>query len=405
MVGQTGQTMASGDSWPEEGRFESAGCCGVIAGALGVALLVAALAVIAALLVTQPPDRWQGAADPSAHPLALITDPLHPQTVYVATEQGRILTSRDGGQRWQAITQGLPATTPISALALLPADAGLLAGTSAGVYRSSDGGQSWYAAGSGMPSHVIADAVSALPDGTLLAGTTSQGVWVAPAGSPSWQAAAGFPPHSDIYAFLPLPQGGHVLAALVSGGVYASQDDGQTWAESDQGVSGASGVNVFSFLAIPGAGNTNGVILAGTSRGIYASRDHGANWALSSVGIGTTRVISLAHDPLTPADVVAGADTGVYQSTDAGMTWRPLGFGLPAEQHVGAVGIVHPAGSARIVLASVDQLYRYPGQWPLATQPWRALAIGVEVLLALALVALIVRWARFLLASSGPDPR
>jgi photosystem II stability/assembly factor-like uncharacterized protein len=422
MAGQTGQSMGSGESreseepWPEETRFESAGCCGVIARALGVALLIAALVVIATLLITQPPNRWQGAADPSAHPLALITDPLHPQTVYVATEQGKILLSRDGGQRWQAVTQGLPANAPISALALLPGDTGLLAGTSAGVYRSADSGQTWYAAGSGMPSHVIVDAVSALPDSTLLAGTTSQGVWVTPGGSPSWQAAAGFPPQSDIYASLPLAQRGQALAALVSGGVYATHDDGLTWTESDQGMSGiggasgASGVNVFSFLTVSNASNAdnasnvNSVILAGTSRGIYASHDHGASWAPSSVGIGTTRVISLARDPLTPTEVVAGADTGVYQSDDGGATWRQLGFGLPAEQHVGAAGIVHPAGNAQVILASVDQLYRYPGQWPLATQPWRALALGIAVLLVLALVALIVRWTRFVLASGGSEP-
>jgi photosystem II stability/assembly factor-like uncharacterized protein len=355
------------------------------------------LVVIGTLLVTQPPDRWQSAADPSSHPLALITDPLHPQTVYVATEQGRILLSRDGGQRWQAITEGLPANTPISALALLPDDTSLLAGTSAGVYRSSDSGQTWYAAGSGMPAHVIVDAVSALPDSTMLAGTTSQGVWVTPGGSTSWQAAAGFPPQSDIYAFLPLAQRGQALAALVSGGVYATQDDGQTWAESDQGVNGASGVNVFSFLAIPRGGDPDGVILAGTSRGVYVSRDHGASWRPSSVGIGTIRVISLARDPLTLTAVIAGADTGVYQSTDGGTTWRPLGFSLPSQQHVGAVGIVHPVGGPRTVLAAVDQLYRYPGQWPLATQPWRALAVGAAVLLALALVTLIIRWARMLL--------
>lgn len=397
------------EAWPGETRFESAGCCGVIARLLGIGVMVGALGVIVILLVSQPPERWQGAADSTAHPLTLITDPQRPRAVYVATEQGRVLISQDGGQSWKATSQGLPASTPISALALLPGAKqarGLLAGTSAGAYLSLDGGQTWRGAGPGIPPHTIVDAVSALPDNTLLAGTASRGVYVRPVGAETWQAAAGLPPQSDVYAFLPLAQRGHALAALVSGGVYASQDNGMTWVESDQGMSGAlsgalsgaSGVNVFSFLAIPGPRGADATILAGTSRGVFVSHNHGASWARSSVGIGTTRVISLARDPLTSTEVFAGADTGVYRSSDGGRTWRSLGVGLPSEQHVGAIGVVHPVGGAQVVLASVDQLYRFPGQWPLASQPWRTLGIGAVALLALALGAIVVQWARVILA-------
>lgn len=393
--GMAGQAV---ESWPEETRFESAGCCGVVARLLIMGALVVSMAVMAVLLVMQPPERWQGAADPAAHPLAIITDPQRPLTVYVATEQGRALISHDGGANWAVTTRGLPASTPISALTLLPGGNALLAGTSAGAYLSMDQGQTWRPVGSGLPSHVIVDAVGALPDGTLLAGTTSRGVWVLPAGAATWLAASGLPPQSDIYAFLPAGKGGQALAALVSGGVYASQNGGKTWAESDRGISGASGVNVFSFLAVPGSGDAGATILAGTSRGVFVSRDHGVSWTRSSAGIGTARVLSLARDPLTPSDVFAGADSGVFQSTDSGATWRPVGFGLPAGQHVGAVGVIHPAGGARVLLAAVDQLYLYPGRWPLATQPWRTLGTGAIILLAVALVALIIQWARVLLA-------
>ena len=130
--------------------------------------------------------------------------------------------------------------------------------------------------------------------------------------------------------------------------------------------------------------------MAGTSRGLYVSRDDGTTWQSSSRGIGTTRVISLARDPLMPSEVIAGADTGVYRSRDGGATWHPVGYGLPPEQHVGVVGVVHPTGGEQVILASVDQLYRYPGQWFLATEPWRAVGFSVMGVLALALLALIV---------------
>lgn len=212
-------------------------------------------------------------------------------------------------------------------------------------------------------------------------------------------AALGLPPQSDIYAFLPLAQRGQVLAALIGGGIYASRDDGMTWNESDQGLNGASDVNVFSLLALPSRNGAASVVLAGTSRGMYVSRDEGATWTPSSLGIGTTRVISLARDPMMPTDVVAGTDTGVYQSQSGGTTWQALGFGLPAEQHVGAVGIVYPTEGTRVILASVDRLYRYPGQWLLASEPWRALGFGAMALLALALAGFVVWQAHSVVAN------
>lgn len=381
------------DSWPEEVGLESAGCCGVIVRALGMGALMAVLVAIAVLLMTQPPERWQGTADPSTHPLALLVDSQSPLRVYMATEQGSILTSRDGGAHWTATSNGLPMHTPVSAFALVPGDGNdLLAGTSAGVYRSQDGGQTWRTTGTGLPQHVIVDAVSALPDETLLAGTTNQGVYVWSNGVAVWQPVDGLPRLSDIYAFLPLAQPGHALAALVSGGIYASQDGGKAWVESDRGMVGASDVNVFSFLDIPRTDGTDCVILAGTSRGVFVSHDHGASWGPSGIGIETTRVISLAYDPLAPTDVFAGADTGGYQAHDGGATWQPLGSGLPSEQHVGAVAVVHPASGTRVILASVDQSYRYPGKWPLASQPWRGLAVGVEAILLVAVGVIIIRW-------------
>jgi photosystem II stability/assembly factor-like uncharacterized protein len=378
---------------------ESFGCCGVIARLLLASVLAVAAITLGIVLVSGPPDRWQGIADSNMHPLALITDPRHPQTVYAGTEQGRILISHDGGQTWQETRQGLPSATPVSALALLPSGTELLAGTSKGAYRSADSGKTWQSAGPGIPSHSIYDAVAALPDGTLLAGTAGNGVYVMPSGATAWvPATKGLPPHSDIYAFLPLAQRGHVLTALISGGVYASQDGGMTWIQSDRGLPNPTSVNVFSFLAIPNTHGEHAVILAGTSLGVFSSRDQGTTWTRSSAGIGTTRVISLAGDPSIPGGVFAGADTGVFQSQDGGVTWRMLGFGLPAEQHVGAVATIHLADGEQVILAAVDQLYRYPGQWLLASEPWRGLGFGVLILLVFALVAFVVWQVRAILA-------
>ena len=51
-----------------------------------------------------------------------------------------------------------------------------------------------------------------------------------------------------------------------------------------------------------------------------------------------------------------------------------------------------------MILASVDRLYRYPGQWLLASEPWRALGFGALIVLAFALVAFVVWQVRAILA-------
>ena len=270
---------------------------------------------------------------------------------------------------------------------------GLVASSGGGVYISSGGGKTWQRKGSGIPADDIVDALVAAPDGSLLAGTAYHGVYRLASGQSQWrQASVGLPDHADIYALLALPQQpGHLLAGLVAGGVYASQDGGATWTPSSKGVPSPDAINVFSLLAVPRVGTKASawVILAGTSNGVYRSDDSGASWTASSAGIGTTRVISLAADPITPIDIVAGTDTGVSQSTDGGASWHTVGYGLPAGEHIGMVGVVHPAGDDRVLLASAEQLYRYPGAEFLATQPWRALAVLLLLSLILTLAALV----------------
>jgi photosystem II stability/assembly factor-like uncharacterized protein len=376
----------------------AAGCSGLV-GVLGVGLLIAAIVALGLLLITGDPDRWEGVADPTEHPLSFVSDPRQSQTVYLGTEQGHILISHDGGQHWVEHHQGLPYATPLSALGLLPDDAGVVAGTTGGVYLSTDSGRTWQGKGTGLPRSVIVDAVTALRDGTLLAGTANNGIYMLRPSESDWaEAVSGLPPRSDVYTFLTLPQGGQVFAGLVAGGVYVSQDNGSTWAESDSGLGARAATDVFSLLTVPRAAGSaqaeTASMLAGTSRGVYLSRDAGATWVPSSGGIGNVRVISLAHDQLVSTAVFAGTDVGVFQSPDGGATWHMVGYGLPPDQHVGVVGVIHPAGCDRVLLASVDQLYRYPGEWFLSAQPWHVLAMIALVLLVLALGWLVALFLR-----------
>jgi photosystem II stability/assembly factor-like uncharacterized protein len=387
---------------PSEGHDAAdMGSCGCVAQVLGATLLLVALAALGILLAIDNPERWQGTADPDEHPLALVTDQRDARTIYLGTEQGHILISRDGGQTWVEHHDGLPQMTPVIALASTPDGGTLLAGVGDQVYRSTDGGSAWRPTGAGLPAHTIVDTILVLPNGAVLVGTTNAGVYAARLDDFTWtSAAAGLPAKSDIYTLYDASDQGLLLAGLISGGVYASQDGGATWMSRNKGLEppeDAHDIDVFTFIAMPRqqmptSPSNSASLLAGTNRGLYRSDDGGVSWrpAEASVGaIGATRVLSLARDPLEPSQIAAGTDIGVYRSQDGGRSWRVLGFGLPADLHVGVVRMLHPSTGEQDVLAAVDQLYRYPRASGLATQPWRALALAGAGLLAAALLALL----------------
>jgi photosystem II stability/assembly factor-like uncharacterized protein len=72
-----------------------------------------------------------------------VSDPQHPERVYAAGETG-VYRSDDGGQMWQATSEGIE-NSPINALALDPREPRrLYAGAADGtLYLSDDGASSW----------------------------------------------------------------------------------------------------------------------------------------------------------------------------------------------------------------------------------------------------------------------
>jgi photosystem II stability/assembly factor-like uncharacterized protein len=180
-----------------------------------------ALATLSFLLAIHNPDRWQGIADPNEHPLAIVTDPHDARTVYLGSEQGHMLRSHDGGQTWVERHEGLPQTTPISALALLPDGTSLIAGVGDQVYLSADSGNTWRPTGHGLPAHTIIDTIIILPNGVALAGTASAGIYEARLDDFTWiPAATGLPARSDVYTLYDASDQGLLLAGLITGGVY-----------------------------------------------------------------------------------------------------------------------------------------------------------------------------------------
>jgi photosystem II stability/assembly factor-like uncharacterized protein len=102
------------------------------------------------------------------------------------------------------------------------------------------------------------------------------------------------------------------------GGLYKSTDSGQHWSPT-----ALIGISIIS-IAIDS--KNPGTVFAGTIKGLLRSTDGGNTWTYLFVGNipgNDFRIIALAVDPVTPANVFAAMSTdGVFKSTDGGSTWR-----------------------------------------------------------------------------------
>ncbi len=96
-------------------------------------------------------------------------DPVHPDTIYVGTNQG-VFKSMDLGQTWQARNKGLSSLF-ISSIAIDRENSTqVYAGNGDGVYQSQDGGATWHLLAN-TPKSVLTVSLYPKKPGTLFAGT------------------------------------------------------------------------------------------------------------------------------------------------------------------------------------------------------------------------------------------
>jgi photosystem II stability/assembly factor-like uncharacterized protein len=101
------------------------------------------------------------------------------------------------------------------------------------------------------------------------------------------------------------------------------------------------------------------IIYVGTSSHIYKSRDGGESWVISDEGMGGVRVMSLALDPRSPAQLYAGTfGEAVWKSWDGGQHWVADNLGL--KQHISIVNTIlfDPELPATMYLGSTVGVYK-----------------------------------------------
>jgi photosystem II stability/assembly factor-like uncharacterized protein len=103
------------------------------------------------------------------------------------------------------------------------------------------------------------------------------------------------------------------------------------------------------------------IVYVATDEAIYKSSDTGATWNRLNGELARTRVISLALDPILPANIFAGTmGDGVYKSPDGGRTWHQFNAGIQKGTISAIVNqiVFNPLGTEMVYAATTVGVFR-----------------------------------------------
>ncbi|MEW5960334.1 MAG: protein kinase [Chloroflexota bacterium] len=271
--------------------------------------------------------------------VALVIDPTDPTRLYGPTWNA-VLKSTDGGNTWDAKTNGLVSNRSVEVLAVDPTRPdNLYAGVGETLVVSSDGGESWSSSGYGIGlgvarfNRIVIDPFNAdiiyvgglagsvyksdnggrnfvqMPFNTgegvfgLAAHPTQKDVYLAGVNSATagiiktvngWDfesVSAGliYGGADSAYSAIVFAPGNPAIVYAGSGyeenldakGIFKSIDGGQTWSRINNGLSVHPGTGFPYYVKVIAVHPTNpDIVLVATGNGLFKSVDGGANWVL-----------------------------------------------------------------------------------------------------------------------------
>jgi len=309
-------------------------------------------------------QNFQGAGPDSGMVDDIAIDPRGgtDQTIYIATENGGIWKTLDGGTTWKPKTDFMPSNS-MGAVALDPGNPSVVyAGTGflipqglfkgIGLYKSTDGGDSWTVIG---PSFLNGAAIVriVLPAPNTLLVATNIGLFLSVDGganfgnnSPTFDNSGAVLGGliSDLHLDTVTPT--TIRAAVAGTGIFVSTDAGETWPTNLFLNPGAPMANV-GFITFAQSTNPDNMSLYASvadSRsqtsppmpapfpylGLFVSADTGSTWTGKQTGAGSPGTgcqcgydQTIGVDPATASTVYIGFQED-YKSIDSGTTFNKI---------------------------------------------------------------------------------
>jgi photosystem II stability/assembly factor-like uncharacterized protein len=248
---------------------------------------------------------------------AIAIDPNDPSFVIAGGLTG-VYRSTDGGKAWEQISDQIN----VESLAIDPrTNQRMYIGTWRQGWRTDDGGKSWKHIAEGMV--LDTDMFSIYVDPA-----NADNVWVATCGwvynskntGDLWTRYKDGFDNRRIHDVKIDPNDPNVIYAGSVAGLYRSTDGGTKF-----GVISDAGLVINSVVLHPK--RPDRIILGIEGDGVYVSEDRGQTFARSSEGLYNLRITTIAPDPfhrnrVYAAVVFGGAASGIYRSNDGGLAWE-----------------------------------------------------------------------------------
>ena len=293
--------------------------------------------------------------------------------VFMAGLQG-VYRTYDNGKTWIESNTGFVGSEVVDLVTSL--DGTMYATTyNLGIFKSTDGGKNWVFASFGIKNWYGMQLATHPEDADTLFTTTNGGVYKSTNAGESWELigdsdlcddedAGGNCHYHGIVVekeapFKVLVGSGGDQYAKEGVGLTGSEDNGESWRNSDDGF--VRDVHVSKLVIDP---NNNNVFYAttqgeteytdkvGDGAGVFKSTDRGNNWTQINNGLNSLETNVLAVDPNDSDVLYLGTDDdGIYKSINGGENWKKL---IPtASFGVGDI-IVDPQNSNNVYMGTVD---------------------------------------------------
>ena len=293
--------------------------------------------------------------------------------VFMAGLQG-VYRTYDNGKTWIESNTGFVGSEVVDLVTSL--DGTMYATTyNLGIFKSTDGGKNWVFASFGIKNWYGMQLATHPEDADTLFTTTNGGVYKSTNAGKSWELIGGSDLCDDEDAggnchyhgivvekeapFKVLVGSGGDQYAKEGVGLTGSEDNGESWRNSDDGF--VRDVHVSKLVIDP---NNNNIFYAttqgeteytdkvGDGAGVFKSTDRGNNWTQINNGLNSLETNVLAVDPNDSDVLYLGTDDdGIYKSINGGENWEKL---IPSASFgVGDI-VVDPQNSNNVYMGTVD---------------------------------------------------
>lgn len=267
---------------------------------------------------------------------ALALDPTNPARLYAPTWNA-VLKSTDGGNSWQANTDGLNSNRTVDVVTIDPVEPSkLYAGVGETLVVSTDGGQRWQPAGTGLGvSKIHSIVVDPFNHSTVYVGGLAGSVYKSEDGGATFiqlpsnigQGAFGMAAHPNqpnVY-LVGINSGDAGIVKTENGFEFETASQGLIYGGADSAYSAIAYAPSNPNIVYAGSGYENNLL----AKGIFKSSNGGETWVQISSTLALnpdTRqpyyVKAIAVDPTDANTVFAATGGGLYQSSDGGVNWQ-----------------------------------------------------------------------------------